>query len=453
MKVVLTVHQFLPDYASGTEILTFETAKELQKRGHHVTVFAAYPTRNPVEDAARLDRYVYEGVPVERFHYNRVPMGTQSNLVEMEYDNHLVESYFKAYIKSERPDVVHFFHLLHLSASPIAACHELHVPMVLTPTDFWFICPLVELRWPDNRTCPGPDNYASNCIRHMFAVSRSARANSLFQRIPTRLIKLVVLLITRFGDLDGKLSPYVRALAARRKFLQHRINLIDRVLAPTRLMSSKLSENGLETRRIVALPFGLNLSYMQGVRRPTPGASLRLGFIGTLKDHKGVHVLVQALRELSGKPIELKIYGKTTETNRYVRKLKAMAAEDPRIEFCGTFPNSRIGEVFSQLDALVVPSLWHENSPLVIYSAQAAGCPVIASDMAGMSEVIMHGDNGLLFRAGNVHELAACINSLLEKPDLLQQLSTNARRPLSIEEYADKLVHVYTELHAEAAGR
>jgi glycosyltransferase involved in cell wall biosynthesis len=54
------------------------------------------------------------------------------------------------------------------------------------------------------------------------------------------------------------------------------------------------------------------------------------------------------------------------------------------------------------LDVLVVPSIWYENTPLVIYSAQAAGCPVIASNLGGIAEVKHHEDNGLLFKRARV---------------------------------------------------
>ena len=69
-------------------------------------------------------------------------------------------------------------------------------------------------------------------------------------------------------------------------------------------------------------------------------------------------------------------------------------------------PNESIGDVFSELDVLVVPSVWYENTPLAIYSAQEAGCPVIASNLGGMSEVIKHEKNGLLFEAGDFVGLA-----------------------------------------------
>ncbi|MCQ3937563.1 MAG: glycosyl transferase [Chloroflexi bacterium] len=452
MRIVLTVHQFFPHYFSGTEVLTYETAKELQRRGHTVSVFTAIPTQDSLTDDKRFGHYVYNGIPVESFYFNRDPMGSQTNPIEMEYDNHLVGDYFRGYLRREKPDVVHFFHLAHLSSSPVDACHDLGLPMVYTPTDFWFICPMYELRFPGNQICKGPDTFGVNCLRHYAANTRSRRFNLVFQRIPGLFFRTAISMMQKWGAVDNQYSPMLLALAQRQSFLRERLNRINKVIIPTKVMYSNLVNNGLETQRAVNVPFGINFEYLQNVRRQKPGRELRLGYIGTLSHHKGVHVLIKAVRQLVGKPVVLKIYGKVNELSGYYKELVRLSDGDSRIEFCGTFPNPEIGTVFSNLDALVVPSLWHENSPLVIYSAQYAKCPVIASNMAGMAEVIEHGKTGLLFEPDNEVELAETIETLLENPDLIQKLSDNAPRPLSIQEYVDRLLAVYNSLTAEKIG-
>ncbi len=446
MRIILTTHQFVPHHSAGTEILTFETAKALQKHGHHVSVFTAFPTQASLKDEERFDRYIYHGIKVERFQHGYVPMGDQSNIMEMEYNNHLLASYFRDFLRRERPDIVHFFHLSRLSASPIDVCRELGVPTVFTPTDFWLICPTIQLRLPDNSVCAGPDENGVNCLRHMVAIRQSPKINAALSILPDWLVAMLILIIRKGPNIKNRYLALARALSARHEFLQVRMNRIGKVAIPTQIMLSKLTQNGLEIRRTASIPFGLNLAYLQKAKRPKPGKKLRLGFIGTIYEHKGVHVLVEAVRLLAGEPVELKIYGDVNQFPEYVEKLKKMAQEDPRIMFCGTFPNQKIGAIFSGLDVLVAPSLWHENAPLVIYSAQAVGCPVIASNMAGMSEIIEHEKNGLLFEAGNALELATAIETLLDNRGLLQKLSGSARKPLSIQEYALKLLEIYDDL-------
>ena len=176
------------------------------------------------------------------------------------------------------------------------------------------------------------------------------------------------------------------------------------------------------------------------------GRELRLGFIGTLSDHKGAHVLIEAVRLLAGAPLEVDIYGATDQFPAYMARLRGLAAEDQRITFRGTFDNGDIGDVMSSLDALVIPSLWRENTPLVLYSAQMARLPVIASDVEGIAEVVDHGVNGLLFRMGDAQGLASIIRRVLDEKDLLRRLSAAAKTPKSIAEYTDELLAVYSEL-------
>lgn len=450
MKIVITTHQFLPEFSGGTEILAFETAMELRARGHEVTVFTACPATTALSDVARFDHYEIEGMRVIRFRHSYVPMGNQSSVLELEYNNHLVGSYFGNYLRQEKPHVVHFFHLARLSGSLVDACYEAGIPTVFTPTDFWFICPTSQLRLLNDQPCRGPDKSSVNCVRHIAALNYPAAITEKLQRLPDWLVSLLIFLMKHGLPLDRHYSAQVHAFAWRREFLAKRMNLLDRIAVPTPTMMSLLTRNGLQITRTIAIPFGLNLKYLQNVRRPAPDPILRIGYIGALSHHKGVHVLVKAVKGLVGRPLQLTIHGKLDDFPAYVRELREMAEGDARITFLGTFPNREIGAVFSKLDVLVVPSLWYENSPLVIYSAQAAKCPVIASNLGGLADVIRHGENGLLFEAGNVGQLQAAIDALLNDEALLPSLSHNAKAPLGMPEYVDRLLEIYAELFQTA---
>ena len=446
LRVILTTHQFLPDYSSGTEILTLETAKELKRLGHKVSVITGFPSREAVKDNERLDRYTHDGIDVLRFQHHFSPNSLQSNPIEMEYNNRLFGYYLKNYLKIEKPDIVHFFHLMKLSASAVDTCHDLGIPTVYTPTDFWFICPTCQLRLPDNRTCYGPEASAANCVRHIVTISQPDRVDHLVKRLPDWILAVLIYLFKHGLKIDKYYSPIIHAFAHRHDFLVERINKIDKVMTPTRIMHSLLTRNGLDENRTISIPFGLNLQYLIHAKRPEQAGILRLGYIGTLSEHKGVHILIDAMQKLSGEPVELKIYGKLDDFPEYVEKLQNRSRDDHRIQFCGTFPNHEIGKIFSSLDVLVVPSLWFENSPLVVYSAQAARCPVIASNMDGMSDIIEHGKNGLLFDAGNSTQLAESINQLINNKNLLNELSERSKVPLSIQDYASKLEWIYREI-------
>lgn len=455
VRILLTVQQFLPDFATGTEVLSFQVAKQLQQIGHDVRVVTGYPADRPFADAERFDRYVYEDLPVERFHHHeRVPMGQQENIVELEYNNLLFADWLRRYLQEWRPDIVHFFHLKRLSGSAIDICRSLGIPMVMTATDFWLICPTYQLLLPDNTLCYGPDENAVNCFRHAVTNTQSESVARLFGRVPSALV--TVLVSAAATGMLRSIRPFswVHALSGRSGFLRQRMNWLDRVMIPTRFMERLLVGHGLSPDRARFCRFGIDLAgqVTRDVRRGEAPA-LRVGFIGTLRAYKGAHVLLEATRHLGPKcAVEIRIYGRLDETSPYGQELRRLAGADSRVCFCGTFPHDEVGEVLAGLDVLVVPSLWYENTPLVIYSAQAAGCPVIASDLAGMAEVIRHEEDGLLFAPNDYQGLACAIRRLAEDRAFLMRLAENAPRPKSAAEYVGEIESVYREVLAERAA-
>jgi len=204
-----------------------------------------------------------------------------------------------------------------------------------------------------------------------------------------------------------------------------------------------LVRNGIDQALIQVSPFGIDLDLAACPHRPDPSGRIRIGFIGTLSRNKGAHLLVEAVRKVPGLPVELSIYGDLAAYPAYTRELRESAGNDERIRFRGTFDNKDINQVFSGLDMLAVPSIWYENTPLVIYSAQAYGCPVMASDLGAVSEVIRHEDNGLLFPAGDVDELAGLLVRLVSDRDIIPRLAARARTQRSIVDYVAELVSYY----------
>ncbi|MBT9173980.1 MAG: D-inositol 3-phosphate glycosyltransferase [Syntrophomonadaceae bacterium] len=444
MRILLTVHQFLPDYAAGTEILTCSVARELLARGHEVHVLTGFPTEHALKDEERCDEYDFEGIHVYRFHHACTPLAGQGSKIALGYDNHLATAYFGRILQRYQPDVVHFFHLSRLGAGLIERAAQAKTPAFLTPTDFWAVCPTAQLLLPNNRLCQGPNAQAGNCVKHLAQRTQSGPVAKVARWLPVPLANLLVRL-TRAGVLPA--YPHqaeVGAISSRLGASVARLNQLTKIVAPNRFMRDLLVRHGVHPRRIVQAAFGIDVT---GTATPAPRAPprqpFRLGFIGTLARHKGCHVLMEGFKSLPPGRAILKIYGNPMDFPDYAGELKHQAGHDPAIEFCGVFHNSRIAEVLANLDALVVPSLWVENNPLVLYSAQAARCPVVASDFPGISAVIRDGENGLLFEAGNVAALARQLSRLIDEHGLAERLSAHCRRPKATADYVDELLDIW----------
>lgn len=453
MRIVLTVHQFLPDFSAGTEVLTYSCAKELLRRGHAVEVWTAFPDERPLKPSERFDEYVHDGIPVRRYRHSFRTASGNGNLVEAEYENPFFGNHFARYLREARPDLVHFFHLGRLSGSPIAACREQGIPSVFTATDFWFVCPVNQLRLPDNSPCLGPDPRRVNCVRHIVQRTQSDRLGGLFRRIPYGLLAAAIQVSAQPWWPEKKYAPLVRALVRRPERLTARMNEVDRILVPTAFMQQVMVRYGIEEHRIRRIGYGIDLSPFEHLPARRSAGRLRLSFIGSLTEHKGAHVLVKALRALPADlPVDVSLYGRLDEAPEYVERLRRGAGGDERVRFHGTFSHDRIGEVMAETDILVVPSIWVENTPLVVYSAQAARVPLVASDVPGLRESIQDRVNGLFFEMGNAAALADILRRLAGDRGLLENLRRNAVSPKSIVQYVDELEALYGELVADRTG-
>lgn len=446
LKILLTVHQFFPHHGAGTEVLTLSVARELLARGHQVEILTGHPATQPMVDAARCDEYTYEGLRVYRFHHAYTPMGGQTSKLAVGYDNHLAAAYFARILREFRPDVVHFFHLNRLGTGLIDEAARQGVPCFMTPTDFWPVCPTGQLLLCNGRPCQGPSPAAGNCLLHLTQTTQGGVVGRLAAWLPVPVADGIMRLArTRWWPRRGP-GAEVQALSARLGTNMARLQRLHKIAVPNRFMQSTLQRHGVAPERMVLLPYGVAPG---GGERPAPratperGTPLRVGFVGTLAPHKGCHVLIQAINTLPEADFELHIHGNEHDFADYARALRQQASQRANIQFCGVFPNAEIARVMSGLDVLVLPSIWHENTPLVLYSAQASACPVVASALPGIADVLQPEHNGLLFPAGNAHALAQQLRRLHNEPGLLARLSQQARPPKTSATHVDELLALW----------
>ncbi len=154
---------------------------------------------------------------------------------------------------------------------------------------------------------------------------------------------------------------------------------------------------------------------------PTTGRPLRLGYLGRIDPVKGIDLLLQTLTtELGERDWTLVLGGRGEPA--YESTLKGRYA-DPRVRFLG-FVNPH--DFLSQVDVLVVPSLWEEPFPRVTFEAYAHGVPVVGSRRGGIPEGIEPGRTGLVFDPGRKGALGSAIGTLLDDPHLVDGMKANA---------------------------
>jgi len=402
----------------------------------------------------RHEDYDYRGLKVRSL---RLP-GRRSALEAFrdEYDNRLVAERARVYAEQIVPDAVHVFHLARLSASVIEVFRDLEVPLVFTTTDFWSICARSTLSKPSGELSTGPDDISSNCLEcrgaERFLPSRllpDAESKGIFYR------KLAERALAR-EEGEHRNMAVLRTMLARTEFLRVRFNAVDAILAPTEFMREMLTTNGIDPKIVTVSPYGMDTSSFRGagrVRQDGGGRSLRIGFIGAINPNKGLDVLISAFKKLlEDESITLRICGGLEGQGEYANDVYAAAGGDPRINFAGAFPNEKMAAELGKIDVLVVPSVWYENAPLVIYSALAAGVPVVATNLGGMAGIIRHEENGLLFGLRDSADLARQLGRLANEPGLLGRLAANAGEVRTVQDSVDELLELYEAIRGKKSG-
>lgn len=448
MKILFTAHQFFPDYGAGTEVLTLGLARELRARGHETRVLAAKRSGDGGLAPGEVEDYEYAGVPVRRV--GRPEEGL-SRSYRLNYDNPEMARRAREYVREFGPDVVHAMHLQGLSTSVLPVFKELGLPIVFTSTDFWSICPVVELRRYDRELCTGPE--LAYCMKCLADRNPDPRAKKVLSVPNAALSAVGALSRTRAGRSIGPLRQ-IGELDERPRLIRERLRLVDHIVAPTEIMYEMLAANGISEDRLHVSHYGIDTTGLTEVPRlREPSGTLRAGFMGTLGPNKGADTLVRAFQELSAdRDATLTLHGGTRDYKDFEREVRELAAGDPRIRFAGPFPREEIAQVLAGMDVLVVPSRWYENAPGVIFEAFAAGTPVVATDLGGMSEIVEHDVNGLLFPLENHAGLARQLRRLCDEPGLLRRLGEGIGHVKTVAENAAEIEPVYEQLLAGASG-
>ena len=119
----------------------------------------------------------------------------------------------------------------------------------------------------------------------------------------------------------------------------------------------------------------------------------------------------------------------------------------------GVFPPDNIYAVLARIDLLVIPSLWRENSPLILLQELASGLPILASEVDGMADQLHPGRDSALFPPGDDRELASWLRRFLREPEALAQLCGNGGQPRTVSDYVDQLEVEYAFSLRNSSGK
>ncbi len=414
MRIAFVVHKFPPESLGGTEIYTWSLARALVQAGHEIHVFYPLLAEPGTSVSSRVER---DGI-----HLWRVVLAQQPESAPRQFwhtfRHHAVERAFPEFLRTVQPDVVHFQHVQGVSARLLEMATG--VPTVLTLHDYWYFCANSQLLRPDGRVCAGP-RWGWNCVD-----CATVRADLRVLRYARPIVAL----------------PFVYRNAYLRRLLA-RVSIF---IAPSHFLRQQYIAHGFPPQRILVLENGLDTSRLNGnIPLPPPPTRPHFGFLGSLAWQKGVHVLIEAFNRLPPDAAALTIYGSEKAFPEYAASLRKRARH-PHIRFAGAIDYRATGAALRQIDCLVVPSLWFENSPLVIQEAYAMKVPVVASRLGALVEKVIDGKTGRLFPPGDVEALTNILHDIIAHPHQLAAMRAQIPPVVTIETHAEQLLVVYNRL-------
>ncbi len=446
MRILFATNFFPPTHTAGTETYTYGLARAFQDGGHTVEVVCAGTFDagdSPIPEATTDD---VDGIPVTRLHFNWQRAG---DIFMTLAENDDVGRWFAAHLRTARPDIVHVTSCDTLSPRVITVAREMGIPVVVTLTDFWFLCMRHTLLKGDGTRCGGPENPwgCLRCLAHdakVYTIPRAVLPEPVVRTGLTWMSTKPVL--TRQRGVRGVLGDVAR----RQETVRAALLRADAILAPTAFLREMFVRNGYPPERIAVSPYGLDYGWLPADKQKRPASGLRVGYLGQIEPLKGVDLLVRAFHQLDAPEATLTIHGNHLRNPAYTAELSRLGDGDPRISFAGPFARGERADVLRNLDVVVVPSRWYENAPFVIAEARAMETPIITANIGGMAEVVRDGADGLLFAPDDATSLAQCLRRIMDDPSLLARLRAGIQPPRTVSDDASELCSLYQRLTGAA---
>ena len=381
LRVLQVSHGIYPDKQAGTEIYTAALASALTCKGMDVTV--AVPVARPSANE--------EGVNVLPAYLTPIPLapgrwwGNKARYAVCR--GPLWKAEIRTLIHEGMPDVIHLHHAIGFGIDLLDVLAESGIPIVLTLPDYWLLCPGILRRCGGDLTRCAQECCGEVGIRKYLA---------------------------------GGSRAY---LAARRRRIRHFVSTARPWLAAISDSTRRTFEmEGFGSDRLLTHPWGIDVMPIRKAaaeQRPIANAVPQIGYLGTMRHHKGCHVLADGFKRLE-MPSTLHFHG--SGDDQYMDSLRVDCAGHD-VHFHGRFDHANVAQILAKLDIVVVPSLWEETYCLVAQEAMAAGKPVIATDVGGLADRIVNGVNGFLVPPGDAAALARQLSEILSRwPDSVRSL-------------------------------
>ncbi|OGP88468.1 MAG: hypothetical protein A2156_03305 [Deltaproteobacteria bacterium RBG_16_48_10] len=443
MKILQVSHGLPPQENAGVELYTFYLSQTLAQLNHDVSIFCREEA--PGKEEFSSTEEVWKGLKITRVVNNL----TRISDPRIFYDNHFFDEAFLRILKKVKPDLVHFQHVIALSAHLLRMAKETGSSVVLTLHDFFLLCHRTHLLKEDQRLCPGP-LYGLECASCLgFSLHPRDVRTRLFLRMKDHLPFPMIKWTKRFFIPTSYLCDRGYEVFHRYRYIYEILKKPDLILVPSQFVRKVfLKYYSFIEPKMSVVPLGIPPIKMGGLSQnsKTLPEKIRFCYFGNILPLKGLHILIQAFKGLPEGRATLTIYGSRTPWNEvYYDHLKQQAS-GLSVDFRGPFQRERLSEALRDQDVVVLPSICYESFSFVIREASSLGIPVIASRIGAIPEAIEEEVNGLFFEPGAPEDLRRCLFRFLRDPGLVQRMASKTKKAKLMDEHAAELVEIYQKV-------
>lgn len=442
---------FPPAEVGGTEVYVAGLIDGIARRGY--TAEVAYIHEAPAGDAISIRSERRNGTPVHQIVVPRSRFRLETVVFDEDLRTRIIDA-FRKLIRERQPDVIHVHPLqLGLEAYLLEALRADGRALVLTYHSSTTGCARGDLVRFGRTPCDGVIRQVTctECLMHFRGVPRPAAA--VLARMPLswyraahgRLRLGALKKVTSFCSLpllvEARRTGWARAMSA-----------CDRVVAVCEWVKALCIANDVPERKLVLSRHGHRFA-----PKPFPARTarvVRFGYLGRLSPEKGIGVLLDAIRHTDRDlPFEMEFVSATLhaphaspEEQAVIREISAAAHADSRLRIVGAVADDDLTARVGTWDAMIVPSLWFESGPQVVYESFAAGTPVIGSRRGGIAELVADGETGYLFEPGNARQLAHLLTRVTLDPAPLRALRSRIPPVRTTAAVADDMIGIYQTL-------
>lgn len=226
----------------------------------------------------------------------------------------------------------------------------------------------------------------------------------------------------------------------RKRFIEQHFAMIDQFVTPSAFLKARYVAWGLPAGRIAVVENGHSaFRALPGRDISRGGTRNRFAYFGQINPYKGIDVILRALANMTVEEragIRVEVHGANIEQQSQafrdrIDKLKEPLVAEGVLRWVGPYIRDELPRRMARIDWVIVPSIWWENSPMVIQEAFAHGRPVLCSNIGGMAEKVRDGIDGMHVDVGNHLEWADTMLRAAHEDTLWDRLSSGITAPFS----------------------